>query len=197
MAPGIIGVSGGRPRPSGNMVHFAILVEKNAITPRCIIGRTNSIISCPFSPEYFHSPMINLSVPLLLVEDKQLDRWIKSPKINVPLIAICIARSGDKGDSANIGVVARDPRFYHYLDLILTEDAIAKFIRHLLSPHSVVKKYHLPGIFAFNFFVTKCLGGGGLSSLQIDRQGKTYAQLLLNMKVMVPKLWIADSGSKL
>lgn len=197
MAPGIIGVSGGRPRPTGNMVHFAVLVPKLSLVPRCTVGPGNFVINCPFAPNLYHDLIADQPLVLPPMVDKYPPSWTNSPKVKIPLIAVCLARSGDKGDSANIGVISRNPMFYPYLNEILTENLVAEYMKHLLTPKSVVKKYLLPGSFSFNFFITKCLGGGGLSSLQIDRQGKSYAQLLLSMHVEIPAEWMKTFSSKL
>ena len=195
MAPGIIGVSGGRPRPTGNMVHFAVLVDKKSVIPRCTVGKNLATV-CPFKLGFCeYTGKSNVCV--LETKDDQLEFWMKSRKIQVPLVVVCLARSGDKGDSANIGIIARKPIFYHYLDKILTEAAISNHMNHLMTAKSTVKKYRLPGICAFNFLITKSLGGGGLSSLQIDRQGKSYAQLLLSMNISVPEAWLSHFDSRL
>lgn len=110
-----------------------------------------------------------------------------SPTMVVPLIDLCYGRSGDKGDMANIGVFVRDPRYYPLLAGILTGEAVQRHMQHLVQ--GKVHRYELPGVQGWNFLLTKALGGGGLASLNIDRQGKTYAQMLLEMRVTVPVEW--------
>ncbi|KAG0099035.1 hypothetical protein BGZ93_009432 [Podila epicladia] len=103
----------------------------------------------------------------------------------VPLIRIAYARSGDKGDTANVGVIARDPKFYPYINQQLTAESVKEYMTHLVQ--GKVVRYEFPGIQALNFVLTRSLGGGGLSSLNLDRQGKSYGQMLLSYKVKVPK----------
>lgn len=191
MAPGIIGVSGGRPRPSGNMVHFSVLVDKAAVIPRSIVGLQEQVTKYPFSNVTTQQSIPPLPKPSVSAI------WDGKPlgKTKVSLIKICLARSGDKGDSANIGVICRKPEFYQYLDKHLTEEVVAAHLAHLMTSNSVVKKFHLPGIYAFNFLVTQCLGGGGLSSLRIDRQGKSYGQLLLSLELDVPTEWLVEHSN--
>mmetsp|Transcript_13251 Transcript_13251/g.41496 ORF Transcript_13251/g.41496 Transcript_13251/m.41496 type:complete len:226 (+) Transcript_13251:244-921(+) len=102
----------------------------------------------------------------------------------LPLVWLAYARSGDKGDSANIGVIARRPEYYPVLCAALTEETVAKHMAHQVG--GAVMRYLLPGMKALNFVLCQALGGGGLGSSRVDRQGKAYAQVLLTMPVEVP-----------
>jgi hypothetical protein len=91
------------------------------------------------------------------------------------------ARSGDKGNRANIGVVANDPACYDWLRQHLTEAVVADYLRPLgVGP---VQRFELPGIFAFNFVIANALAGGASRSLRLDSQGKALASALLEMSV--------------
>jgi hypothetical protein len=81
--------------------------------------------------------------------------------------------------------MARDPAFYPLLKRELQAETVKAYMGHLC--HGTVRRYEVPGCYALNFVLTRSLGGGGLSSLNIDRQGKTYAQMLLTMPVSVPR----------
>jgi hypothetical protein len=106
---------------------------------------------------------------------------------NLPLHVVCVGRSGDKGDSANIAIIARHPSFYPHLITQLTSAEIHKHLGHLIDKDGQVMRYLVPGVHAVNFVVTKCLGGGGLGSLRLDRQGKSFAQVILGeVQVLVP-----------
>ena len=105
-----------------------------------------------------------------------------------PLIAIAHARSGDKGADANIGVRARHPDFLPLLWDQLTPNAVADWFAHRIRGR--VERYELPGIDALNFVLRDALGGGGISSLRFDPQGKAYAQQLLDKPIHVPKAWL-------
>ncbi len=109
--------------------------------------------------------------------------------IELPLIAIAHARSGDKGADANIGVRARHPDFLPLLHDQLSAQAVADWFAH--RTHHPVERYDLPGIHALNFLLRDALGGGGIASLRFDPQGKAYAQQLLDMPIRVPAAWLA------
>ena len=102
----------------------------------------------------------------------------------LPLSHLCLARSGDKSDAANIGVLARSAVAYNFLDAYLTAQRVKNYFRDLC--HGEVKRYALPRLQGFNFILSQALGGGGTKSLRIDPQGKTLAQALLRQEVCVP-----------
>ena len=91
------------------------------------------------------------------------------------------ARSGDKGDHANIGVIARDDAAFERLERELTEERVADYFAGLKP--SKVERFKMPGIKAFNFLLHNALGGGGSRSLRIDSQGKTLATVILEMEI--------------
>ena len=91
------------------------------------------------------------------------------------------ARSGDKGNHANIGVIARDESAFTQLDQVLTEERVANYFS-ALAP-TKVQRFTLPGIRGFNFLLHNVLAGGGSKSLRIDSQGKTLALALLEMEL--------------
>jgi hypothetical protein len=93
------------------------------------------------------------------------------------------ARSGDKGNTSNIGVVARDDACFEVLRSALTEAAVAAYLRPL--DIGAVKRYELPRLRAFNFVIQKALGGGASRSLRLDTQGKALGMALLEMRLPV------------
>jgi hypothetical protein len=97
---------------------------------------------------------------------------------------ICYARSGDKGDTCNIGVLARSEDIYDWLVGNLTADKVKKFFAGICK--GKVTRYELDNLHGLNFLLDETLGGGGTQSLMIDPQGKTLAQALLQMQVKVP-----------
>ena len=103
----------------------------------------------------------------------------------VPLLEIAHARSGDKGNSANIGVAARSPEAYAFLQSALTAEKVAQYYRDLCR--GGVDRYDLANLGALNFVLREALGGGGTLSLRVDHQGKTLAQGLLLMEIDVPE----------
>uniref|UniRef100_A0AAY4CVS4 Uncharacterized protein n=1 Tax=Denticeps clupeoides TaxID=299321 RepID=A0AAY4CVS4_9TELE len=106
---------------------------------------------------------------------------------NYRLEELAFTRSGDKGDSANIGVIARQPLFYPYLKKLLTSAAVEEYFRHLIRKDRTdlpsVIRYDLPGIQGLNFVLHNSLGGGGIASLRSDPQGKAYGQMLLDYEL--------------
>ena len=100
------------------------------------------------------------------------------------LFLLAHGRSGDKGDMANIGVIARRDEWYEFLCGELTAERIQGFLGTLA--HGKVERHELPNLSALNFLVYEALGGGGAISLRLDAQGKTYAQALFRMPLEVP-----------
>jgi hypothetical protein len=113
-------------------------------------------------------------------------------RVEVPLVRLAVARSGDKGNDANIGVMARKPEYLPAIRAALTPEAVKGYFAHFAE--GKVERYELPGIHALNFVLRDSLGGGGTSSLRLDTQAKTYAQLLLAMSVPVPEGWSNELG---
>jgi hypothetical protein len=105
--------------------------------------------------------------------------------IEVPLIQLAWARSGDKGDTSNIGIIARRPEWLPLLRAQLTEARVAEYLAHLVK--GKVTRYDVPGIHAFNFVCEQALGGGGMASLRNDPLGKGMAQILLSAPIQVPR----------
>ena len=107
----------------------------------------------------------------------------------MPLIRVAWGRSGDKGDSSNIGIIARRPEWLPLLREQLTEQRVAQWLAHLVR--GSVTRFDVPGIHAMNFLCTQALDGGGMASLRNDPLGKGMAQILLAMPVRVPGAWLA------
>jgi hypothetical protein len=104
--------------------------------------------------------------------------------VRVPLLRLAHGRSGDKGDTSNVGIVARSPAAYEALQRVLTADAVRDYFAHVVRGE--VRRYLLPGLHALNFTMERALGGGGVASLRYDPQGKAFAQMLLDLEVEVP-----------
>jgi hypothetical protein len=101
----------------------------------------------------------------------------------VALGRLCLARSGDKGDAANIGVIARTPTIYGWLRAELTPAVVKAHFGDICR--GAVERVEVANLLALNFLLHESLGGGGTMSLRADAQGKTYAQYLLTMEVDV------------
>jgi hypothetical protein len=187
-APGITGGGGARPHPSPNLTHYSILAPKTAVPAYLTIGSGDKQIkkTVPFAgPTHAKNEYPPALPPAPLPAAST-----QGETVTVPLIRLAYARSGDKGDTANVGVIARDAKFYPYINQQLTAESVKEYMGHLAQ--GKVAKYELPGINGLNFVLTRSLGGGGLSSLNLDRQGKSYGQMLLSFKVKVPKGLLAN-----
>lgn len=104
--------------------------------------------------------------------------------VRIPLGALVVGRSGDKGNDANIGLMVRDPAWLSVVGAQATAERVRGYFAHLIEGR--VQRYELPGIGAFNFVLEKALGGGGSCSLRSDPLGKCYAQMLLDMEIDCP-----------
>jgi len=103
----------------------------------------------------------------------------------VRLYEIAHARSGDKGEASNVGLIARTPELYEVIRREVTPERVkAHFARVCRGP---VERFEVPNLLALNFILHDSLGGGGTESLLTDAQGKTHAQGLLVMEIDVPE----------
>lgn len=107
------------------------------------------------------------------------------------LIDLAWARSGDKGDDENIGVIARHPKAWAWLRTQLQAAQVQAYFSHLVQ--GPVLRYEVPGLQALNFVLHQALGGGGVCSLRSDPLGKSFAQMLLDMPLRVPASVLADA----
>src|SRR5277367_1065880 len=170
-------MSSGRAKASPRFISSSVLIRRDAVHPQVSIA-TSSQKEIPLTINGCREvlppsqPPLNFSHPF---------------GRTLPLHTVCVGRSGDKGDSANIAIIARHPSFYPHLIAQLTSSVIKNHLGHLIEPDGVVERYLVPSVHAVNFVVTKCLGGGGLGSLNLDRQGKGFAQVILGgVEVVVP-----------
>jgi hypothetical protein len=107
----------------------------------------------------------------------------KASPASIQLRYLAHARSGDKGDTANVGLIALEPEYYPVLKREVT---VARVARHFKGMVSGVERFELPNLNALNFLLHGALGGGGTISLKTDAQGKVYSTALLRMEIPVP-----------
>ena len=105
--------------------------------------------------------------------------------MKIKLIDIAHGRSGDKGDAANIGIIAYDDKGYEIIKNHLTEERVKEYFKGICFGD--VKRWEMPNIRALNFLLNNTLGGGGTVSLKHDAQGKTLAAALLRMEINLDK----------
>jgi hypothetical protein len=183
MAPGFTGLGGNRPKVMPVARLFSLLVPKAEVDVHVLVsesggplvdacGRGEGLLIPPPPPE------IAAEAPLA------------AATVVVPLIRLAWGRSGDKGNFANIGIIARRAEYLPYIRAALTPQAVATVFAHYLKGR--VERFDLPGSHAINFLLHDVLGGGGTASLRNDPQGKAYAQILLEYPIPVPAGLIHD-----
>ena len=103
--------------------------------------------------------------------------------MRIQLVKLAHARSGDKGDTANVGLIALRAEFYPLLAREVTAERVREHFRGMV--HGEVERFELPNLDALNFLLHESLGGGGTVSLKTDAQGKTFSSALLRMEIDV------------
>lgn len=103
----------------------------------------------------------------------------------VRLVDLAHARSGDKGDTANVGIIALRPEWYPLLERDVTADRVARHFSGVIT--GGVERFELPNLFALNFLLHGALGGGGTLSLKTDAQGKVFSTALLRLELDVAR----------
>jgi hypothetical protein len=125
--------------------------------------------------------------------DRPTARPSVRPSARIQLRWIAHARSGDKGDTANVGLIALEPEYFPTLLREVTADRVA---RHFKGMVSGVERFELPNLSALNFLLHGALDGGGTISLKTDAQGKVYSTALLRMEIPVPATLARQLGGK-
>lgn len=186
MAPGLTGIVGGRPTVYPVIRLFSFLIDKAACELAVEIDGERQPVSLP---------QVDTFDPTALAEDIPVPAASGPAQASVPLVKLAVARSGDKGNHSNIGVMARKAEYLPWIAEALSEGSVAEWMQHVLDPQTGrVCRWHLPGSHSLNFLLENALGGGGVASLRIDPQGKAFAQQLLEFPVAVPQ-HIADELS--
>lgn len=181
--PGLAGFAGARPKPMPVVRLFSFLLPKEALSVSLELDGEPLEWHGDAPAEIFDGGMpASAGVPVPPADDD-------GDRVEVPLEALAYGRSGDKGDKANIGIIARREAFLPWIAATLTEERVAACFAHFLEPEQrhPVERFYLPGTHALNFLLHRVLGGGGVASLRADPQGKSYAQLLLCEPIAVPR----------
>ncbi len=191
--PGLA-VTGGAPKVSEVIGYWPALIPREFVPARVRVLR----VSPGGTPESIAEEEVRLGEPTEAVgcfpsaasrRSEALDRprspaAVSGREVVAPLGAVAHARSGDKGNSANIGVIGRSEACYRWLTETLTVPVVAGWADGVAA--GPVKRYELPGLRALNFVFEGALGGGGTRSLLLDPQGKTLAQGLLQRQIRLP-----------
>lgn len=158
-----------------------LAVKERCASPRVVIGGQQVLVQLPRVQEA--APAVPREAPS--IETPQ------DVELSVPtaLVRLAHGRSGDKGDTNNVAILARRPDFLPLLRQVLTPARVAAHLGHLLTGQVV--RYEVPGLHALNFVLNGSLDGGGPTSLRPDPMGKGMAQMLLEMEVPVPVRYVA------
>ncbi len=179
MAPGLTGIVGGRPTVYPLIRLFSFLIDKSACTLQIDLAGERHPCALPSL-----DTLDSADLPIAQQPPKPQGRADAS----VALVKLAVARSGDKGNHSNIGVLPRKAEYLPWIAEALTPAVIVDWMSHVLDPiHGRVERWYLPGTQSLNFLLENALGGGGVASLRIDPQGKAFAQQLLEIQIPVPQ----------
>jgi hypothetical protein len=191
--PGL-GIFGGRPEVQDAYGFWPALVPRELVTARVAVRSPDGEAASEV-PMQLPAARPAANARSVAADDATAEsRPRRSARVQrVRLGTIAYARSGDKGDHANIGVAARSPEAFEFLRETLSAQRVRGFFRDRIAGQAV--RYELRNLLAFNFLLFNALGGGGTLSLRVDHQGKTLAQGLLTMELDVPDDVLASVGA--
>jgi hypothetical protein len=181
-----VAIVGARPRIQQVVAYWPCLVPARLMTPEVIVLDTGKKFAVPWRPP---GPAKSADITRISAAPS-VTGAVSGQAAPMRLSELCYGRSGDKGDTANIGIVARSPEIYAWLHRELTATRVKEYFGEICKGE--VTRYEMPNLLAFNFVLKEALGGGGTVSLRIDPQGKTLSQALLRMELEVPASLIAD-----
>ena len=188
-APGVTLLDPARPRPMEVIAHWPCLVGRGATAAEVTVGSERAMVGCavPPAPGFEPRPVVSVSCDSDYAGERERPPGDEARRgmEEVTLSELCLARSGDKGDIANVGLIARTPQAYEWVKREMTPQAVKGLFAGLAEGR--VERFEFPNLLAVNFLLHAGLGGGGVRSLRVDPQGKTYAQFLLGAKVRVPR----------
>lgn len=172
-----VAVTGGRPQAQEVMAYWPALVPRDLVRPTLVTDAGERRLEWP-------TPLVPMTKPAPYPRTAWPTAKGSRRMVTVPLARIAHARSGDKGDTANIGVIARAPEVYPFLVKWLTAARVKAWFKGVC--HGKVERSEVPNLMAINFLLGESLGGGGTVSLRMDPQGKTLSHALLTLPVRVP-----------
>jgi hypothetical protein len=178
--PGVA-VTGGRPQVQEVVAYWPTLVPRDRVKPTVVTREGERTLEWP-------TPLLPAGRPHPLPRLVPPRRKGSTKPMRVPLSTLAHGRSGDKGDTCNIGVIARAPEIYPWLRRILTAGAVRRRFKGICKGR--VERHEVPNLMALNFLLHEALGGGGTVSLRLDAQGKTLSHALLAMDVRAPRVLV-------
>jgi hypothetical protein len=179
----------GRPRVADVVAHWPALIARDSVTPTVTFAGQTETVSAGAAATVDPASIDGMARGADGIAAYSPD---SSEAVTVPLMRLCLGRSGDKGDTANVGILARSPEIFSWLATYLTADVVKNQFKGICQGE--VERHPLPNLLSVNFLLHNSLGGGGTSSLIFDAQGKTYSQYLLSMEVTVPSSLLATAG---
>lgn len=185
--PGVA-VLGGVPKPAEVVSYWPTLMPKKDVQPLVALWRDGLVeeIRLDNCPEGNFEGKIDGFVQIAAKADRDIITELASNKSEVAVLeTICLGRSGDKGDTANIGILARSPEAYDFLKGYLTAQKVKNLFQELCDGRVI--RFEVPNMQGFNFLLENSLGGGGTLTLRTDAQGKTFAQALLRQHAAIPQ----------
>ncbi|XP_061229689.1 uncharacterized protein LOC133223193 isoform X3 [Neopsephotus bourkii] len=188
MAPGLTGIVGGHPTVSPVLKPFFFYYPKSNVQVSLFLNGQH-VETFEEDLTFTSDEVVSFDPPEISTELKDLPSGPHTYRLE----DLAYTRSGGKGNSANIGVIARHPLYYPYLKKTLTAQSLKNYFQHLFEQEKpeeeLVTRYELPGIHGLNFVLKNSLGGGGIASLRSDPQGKALGQMLLDFQIKnVPDL---------
>jgi len=198
MAQGITGFAAGRPAVQPIVRLASCLVPRSRVHPRIEVQdaagiHVSALAPAPAARSGERRAGVRAARAAVAPAARVLQaQHASADEVTVPLLRLAHGRSGDKGDTANISVLARRAEFVPLLARVLTPATVRGYLTHLLEGE--VERYEWPGLAGWNFVLRRALGGGGVASLRYDPQGKSYAQILMDLPVAVPRSWLAAGG---
>lgn len=187
--PGVT-ATGGVPRPQEVVSYWPALMKKSLVKPKIALmsnGEIGPEREIDLTPVGDFQLSNQEHVDVANQTDKKVEELLtaQNDPEALPLEQIALARSGDKGDTSNIGIFGRSQKAYEFLGGYLTAQRMKDLFQELCF--GTVTRYSLPNLGGYNFLLDEALGGGGTKTLRVDAQGKTFAQALLAHRVHIPK----------
>ncbi|MCC6649521.1 MAG: DUF1446 domain-containing protein [Candidatus Eisenbacteria bacterium] len=180
--PSSVAVTGGRPQAQEVVAYWPALVPRDLVKPSMVTADGEQALEWP-------TPLLPLPAAPKLPKHEFAKAKGAAGMVRVKLSALAHGRSGDKGDTANIGLVARAEEIYPWLARTITASVVKKRFKGICF--GKVERHEVPNLHALNFLLHESLGGGGTVSLRLDAQGKTLSHALMDMEVRAPKALLA------
>ncbi len=180
--PSSVAVTGGRPQAQEVVAYWPALVPRDLVKPRLVTESGERDLEWP-------TPLLPIGQPAALPRAEFHEAKGATGMVKVKLSQLVHGRSGDKGDTGNIGLIARSPEIYPWLVKSITASVVKKRFKGICFGR--VERHEVPNLHALNFLLHESLGGGGTVSLRLDAQGKTLSHALMAMEVKAPKALLA------